>query len=436
MRYLLLALALVAGPLLIAYAPAEGEQETAAAADPIELWRDGPHLRGANVHQRRVIEEIDGPEFFGPGPFGPPLSQQDFDRLSASGANYVQLSVPGVFTEEAPYVLDPAAVENLDRLLRMVARADLYAVIAFRSGPGRSEFTFFPGQEDTWFPARLVNEDVWTDEFARAGWARMWHYTADRYKDAAIVVGYELMVEPNGAVTVAGVEEADRFAEEIAGTLYDWGTLYPSLLEAIRQVDDRTPVIVPAQGWSSPRWVPLLRPVDDDRLVLSAHWYEPFDYTHQRNRGKPVVYPGRYDVDGDGRPEPFDVPALGGVMAPASHTAGERGLPLAITEYGAHRWAPGADRFIRDLQLIFEDHGANSAIWQWGTLWPPTRRLDAFDFFKGPETAAVSDLRAPLARAVREHWAKNRRRPSDTLVDRTVGLPAPTSAAAPDPAYP
>ena len=66
-----------------------------AATDKWALWVDGPHLRGANIYQRRVYPELDGPEFLGPGPLGPPYTQEDLDRLSALGANYVNVSHPG-----------------------------------------------------------------------------------------------------------------------------------------------------------------------------------------------------------------------------------------------------------------------------------------------------------------------------------------------------
>ena len=48
--------------------------------DKWALWADGPHLRGANIYQRRVYLELDGPEFMGPGPVGPPYIQEDFNR--------------------------------------------------------------------------------------------------------------------------------------------------------------------------------------------------------------------------------------------------------------------------------------------------------------------------------------------------------------------
>jgi len=110
----------------------------------------------------------------GPGPIGPPYVQGDFDRLAAMGANYVNVSHPGLFTEAPPYVLDEAV-----------------------TGPGRSEFTFFWDEAGDWFDASYLNDSVWQDQAAQDGWVAMWHYTADRYRHNPIVVGYDLMVEPN-----------------------------------------------------------------------------------------------------------------------------------------------------------------------------------------------------------------------------------------------
>lgn len=105
------------------------------------LWAGGTQLRGANIYQRRIFLKLDGGEYMGPGPFGPPFEQADFDNLAALGANYVNFSVAGLYTMEPPYEIDDEAVAHLDRLLEMAAQAHLYAVISFRTGPGRSEFS-------------------------------------------------------------------------------------------------------------------------------------------------------------------------------------------------------------------------------------------------------------------------------------------------------
>jgi hypothetical protein len=65
--------------------------------DKWTLWTDGTQLRGANIWQRVVVPELDGDEFLGDGYVGPPFTQADFDRLAALGANYINLSHPGLF---------------------------------------------------------------------------------------------------------------------------------------------------------------------------------------------------------------------------------------------------------------------------------------------------------------------------------------------------
>ena len=40
------------------------EPSPAAPTNRWELWLDGPHLRGAHIHQRRVYPELDGPHLF------------------------------------------------------------------------------------------------------------------------------------------------------------------------------------------------------------------------------------------------------------------------------------------------------------------------------------------------------------------------------------
>jgi len=103
--------------------------------DKWSLWTEGTQLRGANIWQRRVYPELDGTEFLGSGPVGPPYVQSDFDNLAALGANYVNISHPGLFTEDPPYVLDQESGQPAghDRASWHV-RCDL---LPHRAGPQR-----------------------------------------------------------------------------------------------------------------------------------------------------------------------------------------------------------------------------------------------------------------------------------------------------------
>lgn len=394
--------------------------------DKYDLWAEGPTLRGANIYQRRVYSELDGPYFLGPGPLGPPYTQEDFDRLAAWGANLVVISHPGLFTEEAPYRLDLTVQANLDRLLAMASRAGLLAVITFRTGPGRSEFWAFWGEdtetdpEGGWFDPSFYNNRVWSDRAAQKAWIEMWRYTARRYRDNPIVVGYDLMCEPNsnevGSYPLGkplDIWDPEDFYRRYGGTLYDWNQLYPRIVTAIRQMDPTTPILIEGNGYSSVEWLPYLEVLDDPRIVYVVHQYEPGLYTHQWWDSHDCYYPGRCDVDWDGLPERFDRAWLERLFGVIDGFVGRYGVPVATTEFGVMRWAPGAGRFIRDEMAFFEARGMNYAIWLWECSWEPyARSVDAFNFRHGPDPANHEDVEtSALIEVIKAYWGRNELRP-------------------------
>ena len=258
------------------------------AADKWSLWVNGTQLRGANIWQRIVVPELDGPEFLGDGYIGPPYTQTDFDNLAVLGANYVNLSHPGLFTERPPYELDEQVQANLDRLIEMAEQADLFVVITFRTGPGRSDFTFYRDGAGDWFDEDLLIERVWTDQEAQDAWVEMWRYTAERYRDQPVVVGYDLMCEPNSNDVALGFYEPEEFYPKYADSPYDWNRFYPRIVAGIREVDRNTPILVNAMSWGGVRWLAVpgsqltIRASSTRRTSMSRS-----RNTHTRNRRPP-----------------------------------------------------------------------------------------------------------------------------------------------------
>lgn len=385
----------------------------AAPLDKWSLWANGTQLRGANIWQRIVVPEVDGPDFLGSGYIGPPYTQADFDALAALGANYVNLSHPGLFTERPPYVLDEKVQANLDSMIEMAAKADLFVVITFRTGPGRSDFTFYRDGAGDWFDSDLLIESVWSDHAAQDAWAEMWRYTAERYRDNPVVVGYDLLCEPNSNDVALGLYDPEEFYPQYAGSLYDWNQFYPRIVAGIRQVDKETPILVSAMGWGAVYWLSALQPVDDPRIVYMAHQYEPQDqYTHQE---PPAVntYPGSFDLDWDGSPDRFDRAWLDDYLSIIDDFKQEHGAPVAVNEFGVHRWAPNAADFMRDEMELFEQRGMNYALWVWNPDWAPwTENITDFNFRFGPDPANVTPVENDLQTVILQFWSRNAVRPS------------------------
>ena len=382
--------------------------------DKWSLWVNGTQLRGANTWQRIVVPELDGNEFLGDGYIGPPYTQEDFNELSALGANYVNLSHPGIFTERPPYVLDERAQENLDNMIMMASEADLFVVITFRTGPGRSDFTFYRDGAGDWFDADLLIETVWSDQSAQDAWVEMWRHAAERYRDNPIVVGYDLMCEPNSNGVMFEIYEPVDFYAEYEDTIYDWNRFYPRIVDGIRDVDLQTPILVGGLSWSGVRWLPWLKPVDDPRVVYMVHQYEPQEsYTHQE---APAVnaYPGSFDLNWDGQPDAFDREWLDDFLTPIDDFKAEHGAPVSVNEFGVMRWVTGAADFMRDEMELFEQRGMNHAFWVWDPHWKPwSESVSGMNYRFGPDPQNVTTVDNELLEVIIRFWKRNAARPSN-----------------------
>jgi hypothetical protein len=384
--------------------------------DKMALWTDETQLRGANIFQRKVYPELDGPEFMGAGYVGPPYTQEDLNRLADFGANLVVISHPGLFSVYPPYNLDVEIQSNLDDLLLMIAEADMFAVIAYRTGPGRSAFTFHLDEVGDWFDKSYLDDSVWEKEAAQEAWVIMWQHTAERYRSNPAVAGYHLMVEPNADEVFFQIYEPDEFYDKYANSSYDWNRLYPRILAGIRKVDKETPVLVGGMGYSSLEWLPYLIPTDDTRTVYVVHQYAPVRYTHQTARLK-ITYPGVYNLDWDRDKDNFNGEWIDALFIEIDEFIEKYHVPVAIAEFGLMRWEPGAARFMNDQMALLEDRKLNHALWVWDPSYRPwTEEVDAFNFRHGPEKRNHKDVdRSDLITVIRKYWGRNTIRPSSFI---------------------
>ena len=184
-------------------------------------------------------------------------------------------------------------------------------------------------------------------------------------------------------------------------------------MEAIREVDADTPVLVSAQGWGAVRWLPALEPVDDPRVVYMVHQYEPQEtYTHQGPEGV-NGYPGEFDVDYDGTADRFDRAWLEGLLSPVTAFHETHGLPVSVNEFGVERWVPDAARFMDDQMALFEQLGMNHMLWAWDPAWEPwTSSVNGMNYLYGPDSDNASPVDNELLAVITGYWSRNTLRPS------------------------
>lgn len=392
---------------------------TTETMSKMQLWTGGTQLRGVNIYQRRVYPELDGSDFMGSGTIGPPYTREDFNKLKQMGANYVNISHPGIFDENPPYSLSGAVINHLEPLIQMIGDADMFVVISARTGPGRSEFTFFWGEHGDWFDASYYNDTIWTSQAAQDAWVEMWREVARRFADNPYVVGYDLMVEPNANDVFFDLWEPAVYYSRYRGTLYDWNQLYKRVSTAIREEDTKTPILIGCMSYSMVEWLPFLDTTGDENTVYMFHQYAPFLYTHQEAGGT-VTYPGWIDTDYDGTDEYVDKSWLNNLLASVDQFKSTNATAaVGCNEYGVVRWIPGGATFMDDLMDLFEQRGINYALWEWGCSYQIyTDDVNAFNFRFGPDPNNTTDLQtSALIEVIKKYWALNTHRPSNVTFE-------------------
>jgi len=362
-----------------------------------DLWRMKTCLRGANIWQKMIDPNVDG-NGLGTDPVGPPYLQSDFLALAALGANYVNISHPGIYSEDAPYNLDVHALENLDNLLSKIEKANMYAVISFRTGPGRNEHTFSGVNPK-------ANNNVWKDSEAQKAWALMWKFAANRYKTNPIVVGYDLMVEPNSNAVLLGEGDSTEFYTKYKNTSYDFAPLAKACTQAIREFDNETPILLGVMDWSSVYWLEETPLSEDSKTVYAVHNYAPYEYTHQTQPYR-ISYPG-YLKGG----ERLDAKWLENVLHPIAEFKQRNNVPVAINEFAVIRWQKGATKYLDDHLSIMENLGVNYSYWLWESSWKGIT-YDHFDYKKGTKASNHKNhINNDLLDTLKKYWIKNQVRP-------------------------
>jgi endoglucanase len=289
-----------------------------------ELWKSGA-LRGANAFPRHTPE--------------------DLRTLRGLGANLVSFGVESVLEFEAPFALKAGAFDDIAGALERARGAGLFATINFRSAPGRKDFNY--------------DHDIWRDYAYHDAFVRMWREVARELRGCG-AAGYDLMCEPHPEDLLQDVPREQR-AEAMKGTPADWNELARRATEAIREVDEATPIIVNSTGWAYPQTFEYLEPTGDPRTVYSVHYYSPRLYTHQKPE-QPVCYPGVAPEHVE--PEQYwDAEAMARTLRPVRDFQERVGAPVFSGEFGCARFAPGVTDFFRDQLSLYERWGWSWAYW-------------------------------------------------------------------------
>jgi endoglucanase len=180
----------------------------------------------------------------------------------------------------------------------------------------------------------------------KSKWLAFWRQMARRYVGAPDTVLFELLNEPNGALT-----------PEL------WNRFLAEGLALVRQTNpQRTVVIGPGEWNQIDKLEALVLPESDRNILVTVHYYEPFEFTHQ---GAP--WEGRAsDVGHQWQATDSQRSAIEGDFLAAQRWARREERPILLGEFGAYDRADmdSRARWTSFVARLAESHGWSWAYWQ------------------------------------------------------------------------
>lgn len=177
--------------------------------------------------------------------------------------------------------------------------------------------------------------------------AGIWKQLAEHYKDLPDNVVFEILNEPHTKL------DADN-----------WNKAIVQLLGVIRATNPKRVVMVGPTNWNNPHFLPGLKlPADDKQLIVTFHYYNPFEFTHQ---GAEWATDSQKWLGRKWTGSATDVKALREDLDRAAKWGEENKRPLFLGEFGAYNKADMASRALwaKSVAREAEARGFSWAYWE------------------------------------------------------------------------
>jgi endoglucanase len=263
------------------------------------------------------------------GAWGMTLEAEYFRRIAEAGFDSVRIPVrwSAHAADEPPYRIDPDFMKRVEWAVEQAMEHDLAAVLNVHH-----------------YDALYEAPDQHRERFLA-----LWRQIGERFRDHPGTLYFELLNEPH-----------DEFD---AGM---WNDLAADALEVVRESNPERFVIVGPVQWNQIEKLPDLElPEEDRRLIVTFHFYHPFQFTHQ---GAGWVEGSDAWLGTEWPSEEHPREDLTKRFRRAAEWSERRDRPLYLGEFGAYRRADRESRvrWTRFIRAEAERRGISWAYWEFG----------------------------------------------------------------------
>lgn len=178
------------------------------------------------------------------GEWGLFVKEEYFDLIKQAGFDFVRLPVQWNSHADgnAPYTIDPAFFARIDEVLGWALKRNLTIVLDFH-----------------YYDELMSNP--WGNE---ERYLAIWKQIAEHYRDYPSTVLFELLNEPYDQLNAAL-----------------WNEYLSAGLKTVRESNPVRDVVIGPVNWNAYDWISTLDVPDDEHLIVTFHYYLPFEFTHQ-----------------------------------------------------------------------------------------------------------------------------------------------------------
>ncbi len=184
------------------------------------------------------------------------ITKDDIDFIASTGANTIRLPFHyKLFTDEDYMGLtkDQDGFARIDSVVSWCKANDLYLILDMHDAPGGQTGDNI---DDSYGYPWLMESEKSQQQFCD-----IWRTIAERYKDEASILGYELINEPIATY----FDNQDELNSKLE-------PLQKRAVAAIREVDPDHIILIGAPQWNS-NFEPLKDTAYDDQLMFTCHRY-------------------------------------------------------------------------------------------------------------------------------------------------------------------
>ncbi len=284
------------------------------------------------------------------------ITEEDVRYIASLGMDHIRLGFDQIVVEEKPYIYREEILKHIDNFINWCHKYNLNVVLNLHKAIGN----YCDIKEDV----ELLDDEELQKRFVALWKAFELRYSADNS------IAFELLNE---------VRDVDP---------EKWNRLADKTIQALRQLNPTRKIILGSIGWNHPRNLKHLNVYEDENIIYTFHFYEPFAFTHQRgvlqapalfyNRVMP--YPGDIERYRDYRRtvygqedsylqfECMDIACLGNELQTAVDFAKEN--PNVIVwcgEFGTIRHAniKWRENWMRDVITLLKENGFPYCVWNY-----------------------------------------------------------------------